>query len=96
MSYRGAVKRHNILNIIKRNQFIDELELQELYRSLLVASPNAITVTDIKCKIIMTNQQAVNLHGYNSIEEMIGLNAFDLIAPQDRERAKQNTIKILT
>ncbi len=89
------MKIHNILNIIKRDRLIDELELQELYRSLLVASPNAIMVTDIKCTIIMTNQQAVNLHGYNSIEEMIGLNAFDLIAPQDRERAKQMVHKTL-
>lgn len=90
------MKIHNIINIIKGNQLIHEFELQELYRSLLVASPDAITVTDTKCNIIMTNQQAVNLHGYNSVEEMVGLNAFDLIAPQDRERAKQNTIKTLT
>lgn len=72
-------------------------ESEELYRSLVETSPYAITLTDLKGNLLVTNQQAARLHGYNSIEEMLsrGRNAFSLIEPEDRERAAENAQKTM-
>ena len=72
-------------------------ESEERYRSLVEASPDAITLTDLNANIIMANQQTALLHGFEDIEEMLSgeKNAFDFIAPQDRQRALDNLQKTL-
>ncbi len=70
-------------------------ESEELYRTLIETSPDAITVTDLAGNFIMVNQQALALHGCETKEELFRKNAFDLIAPQDRERAEVNAQKTL-
>jgi len=68
-------------------------ESEELYRTLLDTSPDSVTVTDLEGNFIMVNQGAVELHGCETKEELFEKNAFDLIAPQDKERALENTKK---
>jgi len=71
-------------------------ESEEKLRRILEASPDAITVTDLNANIIECNQAALKLHGFSTKEELIGMNAFDLIAPRDRQRAARNMKKVLT
>ena len=68
---------------------------EEQYRKIVDTSPDAIIMTDLGGKIIATNRQAAHLHGYDVEEEFIasGLTTFDLVAPEDRQRALQNTQK---
>lgn len=66
-----------------------------LYRSLVDTSPDAITLTDTDLKIIMVSKRAAKLHGFEKAEEMVGKNALEFIAPEDRERAIENTQKTL-
>ena len=62
----------------------------ELYRSVVETSPDAILVTDLTGRVLMVNEQAVLQNGLERAEELIGLNAFDFMAPDDRARAVEN------
>ncbi len=70
-------------------------ESEGRYRSLVETSPYGITLTDLEGNIIMANPQALALHGYNSVEEIIGKSAFDFIAQEDWTRAKENLQRTL-
>ncbi len=70
-------------------------ESEERYRTLIETSPDAITLTDFKGNIIMANHQGALLHGFDSVDDIIGINCYDFIAPQDRERTLFNAKKTL-
>ncbi len=64
-----------------------EKEAQDRYRNLIELNPDTITVTDLDFNIITTNEQALNFYGVSTSEELIGLNALDLIVPEDQQYA---------
>ena len=64
--------------------------LSALYRSIVETSPDAITVTSVKGKILICNQQAAVLHGFERADEMIGRDAWEFVAPEDFERAAED------
>jgi PAS domain S-box-containing protein len=72
-------------------------ESETRYRSLVETSPDAITLTGLDGQVIMMNRQAARLYGFDSVEEVLAAprNAFDFIAPQDRQRAIENAKKTL-
>jgi len=71
-----------------RKQFEQALQESEiLYRTLIETSPEAIILTDLDTKITMINGQAIDLYGGTSVDELVGRDAFDLIAPEEHERA---------
>ena len=93
-----------------RNQvkeYADQLELkvdertgdlrksEEKLRSIFAASPDAVTVADLKGNIIECNQATLDLYGYSSREELIGSNGLKLVAKKDLQRATQNLKKTL-
>lgn len=63
---------------------------EERYRALVEASPDAITMSDVDGRILMCNAQAAALRGFDCPEAMIGLSLFDFVAPEDRERARDD------
>ncbi|HLD29010.1 MAG TPA: PAS domain S-box protein, partial [bacterium] len=71
--------------ISQNHQFI-----RSLFQALLKISDEAIVVTDLQANIVIANMKDALLHGYASGEDIVGKNAFDLIAPEDRERALEN------
>lgn len=70
-------------------------ESEERYRRLVETSPDAITVTDLQGRIIMVNQQAVDLYGAETEDELLGKNSFDLIHIDSRDRAVDGMMKTL-
>lgn len=60
---------------------------EERYRLLTEISPNSVTVTDTSGNIRIANRQALALYGYEPDADVVGLNVFDFVAPEDRERA---------
>ncbi len=62
----------------------------ELYRSVVETSPDAIMVTDLNGRVLMCNQPAATHHGAEGPGAMLGLNGFDFVAPEDKERAAEN------
>ncbi len=62
-------------------------ESEERYKTLIQASPDAVTVTDIGGRITYVSPQILSLHGFKSKEELLGKKFFDLIAPPSRAQA---------
>lgn len=82
--------------ITKRRMAEEALRESEAhYRALFETAPDGVAVFDPEMKILMTNRQANEIYGYARSSEMIGLSAFDIIAPQLRERARQHAKEIL-
>lgn len=66
-------------------------ESEETYRSILNASPDDITITDIEGHILIVSPAAKRMFGYElGYEEFVGLNLFNFILPEEVERAKAN------
>ena len=70
-------------------------ESEELYKKLVETSPEAVTVTDMEGYITHVSQRTLELHGFERADELLGKNAFELIALKDRERAMVNLQKTL-
>ena len=62
-------------------------ESEERYRGLVQACPDAVAFTDLSGKILLCNQQAAEVHGFKGVDDLLGQNSFDLIAPEDRRAA---------
>jgi PAS domain S-box-containing protein len=70
-------------------------ESEELYRSVVDTSPEAITITDLDGNITFVSKQTLKIHGAKKEKDLIGKNAFDLIAKEDQARALKNLEKTL-
>lgn len=66
-------------------------ESEELYRTLVETSPEAIILCDLKGKIVMTNKQPAILLGYRDVNELMekNHNFFKLVARQDRTMVRK-------
>ena len=62
-------------------------ESMERYRSILNASPDDITITDLQGRILMVSPAGVAMFGYENEEAGQGRPVSEFIAPEDRERA---------
>jgi len=71
-------------------------ESEEMYRALTETTPEAVTITDLKGKIIGMSRKALDMHGAENPDEVIGINAFKLIIPEDRKKAIENLNKTST
>ena len=70
-------------------------ESEARYRALFENTPNGITMTDLDGKLLLGNQQTASLFGYERPEDMVGINAFDLITKSDQQLAALNAQKTL-
>ena len=70
-------------------------ESEETYRSILNASPDDITITDLEGRILMISPAAKKIFGYEpEYEKFIGTMLMDYIVPEDVGRAKANIIRM--
>jgi PAS domain S-box-containing protein len=85
-----------VRDITERMRMDEELHAsEELYRTLMGTSPDAVTMTDLYGNITQVSHRTLELHGFESEEKLIGLNAIELIAEKDRDRAMTNMQKTL-
>ena len=70
-------------------------ESEERYRALVEASPDAIVLTDLDGRIMLGNQRMAEIAGYERVDELLSREAFDLLAPQDRERARADVRRVV-
>ncbi len=92
----GPLLMRVIRYAIERKQVEAVLRASEArYRTLVETSPNGITLADLEGNVILCNQQAARLHGYENPESMIGTHVLKLVVPSDRQQAASNTGKTL-
>lgn len=72
-------------------------EREQRYRTLVELFPDAITVTDLQGNVLAGTGPIARLAGYAGVEEVaaLGLTVFDLVAPEDRALARENTRRTL-
>ena len=83
-------------SIENANLHRDVLDSENKLNLTLQSVSEGITVTDLEGKVKQVNDFVVKMHGYESADELIGRNAFQFIAPEDRDRAMKNMEKTLT
>ena len=64
-------------------------ESEETYRSILNASPDDITITDLEGRILMVSPVAYAMFGYGP-GEGLGMSILDCVAPEDGDRVRAN------
>jgi len=86
------------ISILARNELNERnLQLQaseEIYKTILLASPDDITIADLSGTIIMVSEAAGKMFGYD-LNEAPGMSVMDFIAAEDHERARANIVKML-
>jgi PAS domain S-box-containing protein len=65
-------------------------EKEEMYKTLVRTTTDAVTVTDLQGTITEVSPRAVQLYGYDAPEDLVGKSAFELIAPEDQTKALAN------
>ncbi len=65
-------------------------ESEERYRTLVGALPDGIIQTDLDGRILFASPQLVRLFGLTDSSEIINTSVLDWIAPEDRDRARDN------
>ena len=72
---------------------IENSEEKEKYHSILNASPDNITITDLEGKILMVYPASKKMFGYEpDFDGFIGMRLMDFIVPEDVERAQSNLV----
>lgn len=67
------------------------IESEEQYRSILNASPDDITITDLEGNILMISPAAKRMFGFDmDFDSFVGMKLLDFLVPTDVERAKRN------
>ncbi len=69
-------------------------ENKNRYKNFIDLLPQTFFEANDKGQLIFVNQQAYTTFGYNKNDFNRGLNVFQMIAPEDHERAKQNILKL--
>ena len=82
------------LELIQRDREKDGLlrDLQKsdsMYKALVKACTDAVSVTNLHGDFIEVSQRTLELHGYNNPEDLLSRSAFDLIDPISHETAEK-------
>jgi two-component system, cell cycle sensor histidine kinase and response regulator CckA len=70
-------------------------ETLELYRSVVRASPDAVTATDLEGRITAVSRRSVELYGGVDEADLLGRSALDFIAPEEHQKALANLARTL-
>ena len=70
--------------------------MSEDYETLLTVLDNlmdGLIIIDKEIDVLLFNQSAADLFGVGSIHDVSGVNVFDFVHPEDRERAERIALK---
>ena len=82
------------IDITERKRIEDAVrENEETYKTILMASPDDITIADLSGRIIMVSEAAHRIFGYDP-EEGPGMSILDFIVPEDHARARANIARM--
>ena len=85
---------HDITGLKRAGEALRESEA--LYRSILTASPDNITITDLEGCIRILSPKGLAMFGYErGEEELLGRSVVEFIAPEDRERCIADLMRMV-
>ena len=80
-------------DITERKQAEDTLrQSEEKYKTLFESKLEGVVVMDETMKLLLANKAAAEMFGFDSVEELLEVNLFDYIPPEERARV----LKIIT
>jgi two-component system cell cycle sensor histidine kinase/response regulator CckA len=83
-------------DISERKRVEDALrESEKIYKELADSLPQPVFETDERGDLTFANRYAFDLFGYTRDEFEKGLNAFQMLAPEDRDSARENFARVL-
>jgi len=68
---------------------------EEMYRTLVETSPDAIFLLEINGSILMSNKRGASILGYQNVEEIHEMNIFSFIAPGDAKRLYRDSKRLI-
>ena len=81
----------SIEDVTERRQAQEALrESEQLYRSLVNVLPEGVALSDLSGNITFASPQLCAIYGTATVEDAIGTNALQWIAPESREKALAN------
>gem|GEM_PF-930999 len=97
VTFDGKNARLVLINDITERKESEKLlrESEEKFRELSDLLPQIVFEIDLQGKLTFVNKIAFDYFGYSKEEYENGLNALEMISPEDRERALQNINRIL-
>ena len=85
-----------LIEITDRKQAEEMIrERERRFRDLAEMLPEAVFETDAEMNLIYSNKQSFSLFGYSKEDFEMGLNALEMLIPEDRKRAQKNITKRL-
>ncbi len=93
VSVGALVLTRDITQKIKFEQALKESE--DKFRTLFELSPDGITVSDTGGVVKYVSPKVVEIFGAKSENELIGRKVFEFIVPEDRQKAVNNTKRIM-
>ena len=70
-------------------------ESEETYKKFIETSPDSVIVVDPFGKIITVSSRTLQMFGFKSMEDLKGLNAFQLIVPSERSKGRKLLAEII-
>lgn len=91
-----TVKTYGVNQDVTERKQVEEAlqESEALYRSILNASPDNITIADLEGRILMTSPSALAMLRCKRDDQLVGRPVFDFIVPEDRERAAADLVRM--
>lgn len=65
-------------------------ESEALYYSILEASPDDITITDLTGKILLVSPKALSMYGFENEGDLLNRNIIEFIVPENRKKAEKD------
>ncbi|NPV59993.1 MAG: PAS domain S-box protein [Actinobacteria bacterium] len=71
-------------------------ESEEMYRALVLTSPDAVTISDLQGRVVYVSPYALEMNGYEDEGEVMGKNTYIFIDPRDHGKALEAWRRVLS
>ncbi len=78
----------------KKKQAVDFNNTAALYPRLIELLPEALLYLDLQGTVLLASKQAALIHGYRAADELIGMKAMDLVAPDGQAVVHESIQKL--
>jgi len=70
-------------------------ESEENYKILVDTSPDGVIMTDVEGRVLFASERVLEMHGSAQVEDLLGRNPLEFIAPEDHHRFLENLARTL-